>query len=163
MVTRILSAKRLPDWDAIPAVREWILSELRTAIVNSRYGYGIRLETANLMLDELEIATEDALQYDCRRKSVEERLTSWQGRYKETQKSCKARIAEWKEAQDEKTAELSSAHEAQLKQFERDWADPLYLAQFCKPSVRLLSLRERGSNLAILGEFKETKSLKREY
>jgi hypothetical protein len=94
MVTRMLSTKELPDADAIPAVRHWILNELRAAVVSSRYRYGVQLESANLMLDQLESATENALQYECRRKSVEEKLVSWQARYKETQKSWKAKIAD---------------------------------------------------------------------
>jgi hypothetical protein len=158
----LLETKTLRDRSAMRPLRRWIRGELLKAVSESRYLYCQKLQTGQGLLDRLLKSDDGELAQAEKRRQMAEHCSVVKEELNAAKRQWSDRIARCKELQDRRIAELEATHRRQIKEFERQWADPNFLMVFTKPSPRLNFLRNSERTLAIFQEFERARCVKAE-
>jgi hypothetical protein len=156
---RLMKTKQAPDLTVIPSMREWLDAEMRAAAIECRYPQCEKLEEADVMLGNF-LVPDVNLRREHRRKETAERTIVVKDKARAVVQAWSEKIEAWMADQATRMAVLEEGHKHQLEEFERRWADPIYLVSFNKPSAKLLNLRDRQAKLAITKQFHEAKVVK---
>ena len=160
MVDKMLTTKKSPDLEAIPAMKQYVEGQMREAVMAQKYDYGAKMELADEMMDQFLECDDSAAQREKIRKEAEDKLLETKGRIEELKKEYDERISKLKSDQNNRIMELENEHQTQVDEFEKKWADPNFTTQFNKPSQRVLNLRQIEQTLAIAKLFDRAKEVK---
>ena len=160
MVDKMLTTKKSPDLEAIPAMKQYVEGQMREAVLAQRYDYGAKMELADEMMNQFLECDDTAAQKEKIRKEAEDKLLETKGRMEELKREYEERLSKLKSDQNNRIMELENEHQKQVDEFEKKWADPNFTSQFNKPSQRLLNLRQIEQTLAIAKLFDRAKEVK---
>jgi hypothetical protein len=162
MYIALVSKKKSPEAEALPHIRQWVQSEMRNAIFETRYEDGQQLEAAEEMIRELMTAEEDTELRQQRRRKAVQKLAELGERAREIAQAWNDRIERWNSDQSARLAAIESSHQTQIARFEAQWEDPAYLIRFNKLSSQAIVRRRYQQQFAALREFQQALQMKTE-
>jgi hypothetical protein len=131
------------------------------AIGNQDYEYGERLVAAAELLRQLIGQELSASDVAFGAESLESRLQRAKTALREAQLRFAERVKRLDDELRERELEMRERHDAEIRQFQDDWADPKFFHKWNKPSSQLLLVRMTEKNLALTGDFAGAKQMKR--
>ena len=161
-IRQMMLTKTLPKKRYLVQIREFIKQKQAKAAATNDV---IALEDSQKqkqMLDSLIQANERRKAALTKRKAWLRRASTARANYENTAKMWSERIEQCEQELKEKLNALEEEHAREMDQFEKNWADPVYLEPFNKPSARLMMLRQNEQKHAMARDFESAAELKRQ-
>lgn len=97
-----------------------------------------------------------------KKQMLESKLSVSQNTYHESKKQWTDKIKASKSEFRQKIRQLENQHSNEIAEFEKNWHNPVFLAQYAKPSPRLLHLREIEQKLVSQKHFDRAQMVKKQ-
>lgn len=156
----LLKNNKPPEDDMVPALRRYIESEMTEAALNQKYEYGLQLEKATNILNQVTATDPVAIKSENKRREAEERHATAKEKYDSSVKEWEDRISQYRQEQEKRISELEQEHKRQMNEFEEQWSKPENMLEYNKPSPQLIRLRTTEQNLALQKNFERAKDVK---
>jgi hypothetical protein len=158
---KMINTRKCPKPAAVSALRAWIASELQVAVEECQYEYGGQLLKGDQMLIGFRNSDEHHSERDKRRQEAVDRCAHMREQLDGVAREWGERIDNWRNAQEQRLADLRKRQQGELEMFERKWQDGRLL-QYNKASQRLLTLRKTERRMALFKQFDAARRIKAE-
>lgn len=161
-IARMMSTQSLPKKRLIGLIRDFLKEKQIQAVARNDIVELERLDKQKQCLNTLVARQARRKAALVKKRKLLQKMSSARTNLENIAKEWEERIGQCEKEIKEKMAALEEDHDREMQQFERNWADPVYLEPFNKPSGRLLLLRQREQQYAIARDFESAAEVKRQ-